>query len=249
MLEKKTGFCSHYASATATILRARGIPVRLVSGFMGGNFNSYASFYLVTQNDAHVWLEAWENGRWVRLDPTVWIVPDRLTLGGEAFLGTMAVGSQNPLSRIKFNFRWLQDASKWFNQWDFKFYNWLEEMDYYGQEAILTRFNFKREWLYTFAPLFIALFVGLYFWQTRRREEIYGMGPHQLAWKEFFSKLSSRGLVLLPLSVKENEEKLEGWTHPEREKFTSIWRELVARSFRESEKADWSKLRKKIKKI
>ena len=249
MLEKKIGFCSHYASATATILRTRGFPVRLVSGFMGGNYNSYADFYLVTQNDAHVWLEAWENGRWLRLDPTVWIVPERLTLGGEAFLGTIAVGSQNPLSRLKFNVKWLQEATKWFNQWDFKFYNWLEEMDYYGQEAILSKFKFKREWLYTFAPLFIAFFIGLYFWQTRRREEVYGMGPHELAWKEFFSKLSSRGLLLMPLSVKENEEKIANWVHPEKEKFHTVLRELVAGSFSESKRSDWSVIRKKIKKL
>ncbi len=249
MMDKKTGFCSHYASATATILRARGFPVRLVSGYMGGNYNSYANFYLVTQNDAHVWIEVWENGLWKRLDPTVWIVPDRLTMGGEAFLGTIASSSQNPLSRFKFDLKWLQEATKWFHQWDFKFYNWLEEMDYYGQEAILSKFKFKREWLYTFAPVFVAFFLGLYFWQTRRKEEIYGMGPHELAWKEFFSKVSARGLLLIPVSLKENEEKLAGWDHPEKEKIRTLWKELIAKSFRESKRTDWNLIRKKIKKL
>ncbi len=250
MMDKKTGFCSHYASATATILRARGFPVRLISGYMGGNYNSYANFYLVTQNDAHVWIEVWENGLWKRLDPTVWIVPDRLTLGGEAFLGNIAVASsQNPFSRIRINVKWVQEATKWFKQWDFKFYNWLEEMDYYGQEAILSKFKFKREWLYTFAPLFIALFIGIYFWQTRRKEDSYGMGPHELAWKEFFLMVSARGLDLVPLSVKENALKLEGWAHPEKEKIRTIWEELIASSFREAQKNDWNSLRKRIKRL
>src|SRR5690606_23838505 len=44
-LANKTGFCSHYASATALILRIKGIPARLVSGFMGGNYNRFADFY------------------------------------------------------------------------------------------------------------------------------------------------------------------------------------------------------------
>ena len=250
MRDKKTGFCSHYASATATILRARGVPTRLVSGFMGGNYNSYADFYLVTQNDAHVWVEAWEDGLWIRLDPTVWIAPDRLSLGAEVFLGSMAASSStNPLSRFKFNVGWIQEASKWFHQWDFKFYNWLEEMDYYGQEAMLSKFKFKRQWLYTFAPLFIVFFLGSYFWQTRRRNAVYGMGPHELAWKEFFSQLSSRGLELSPVSVKETERKLATWDHPEKEKFRSVMQELVAQSFQDSQTTDWSILRKKIRRL
>ncbi|MBA2403972.1 MAG: DUF3488 domain-containing protein, partial [Bdellovibrionales bacterium] len=59
MENKKIGFCSHYSSAVAQILRTKKVPARLVSGFLGGNYNKFAGFYLVTQNDAHVWVEAY----------------------------------------------------------------------------------------------------------------------------------------------------------------------------------------------
>lgn len=249
MLEKKTGFCAHYASATAIILRAKGIPVRLVSGFMGGNYNTYANFYLVTQNDAHVWVEAFENGVWTRLDPTAWIAPERVTLGGENFLGTVAAGSANPLSKMRFNSQWMRDAAMWMNQWDFKFYQWLEEMDYYGQEAILSRFKFRRQWLYTLAPVFIVLFTLLFMWQTRRREELIGLTPPERAWKEFFQKVQRLGLVLVPVSVAKNEELLSGWVHPERDRVRDLWSEMVQVSFRSDDEKNWAMIRKKIRKL
>jgi hypothetical protein len=85
-MNNKIGFCSHYASAVALIMRVKGIPTRLVSGFMGGTYNRFADFYMVSQNDAHVWVEAFYDGKWTRLDPTEWISPDRVQLGGQAFL-------------------------------------------------------------------------------------------------------------------------------------------------------------------
>lgn len=249
IMEKKTGFCSHYASATAIILRTKGIPVRLVSGFQGGNYNSYANYYLITQNDAHVWIEAFANGKWLRLDPTAWIAPERITLGGEAFLGAVAAAQgPNPLARMNFQLQWLRDAQMWFNQWDFKFYQWLEEMDYYGQEAILSRFKFKRQWLYSLAPLLIAFFVGLFIWQTRRREQTLGLTVYECAWKEFMAKVESKGLQLIPVSVNENETRLSAWEHPEREKVKELWQLMVKSSFDDHE-SDWKNIRKQIRKL
>jgi hypothetical protein len=248
--EKKAGFCSHFASATAIILRAKGIPTRLVSGFMGGNYNPFAKFYLVTQNDAHVWIESQENGKWVRMDPTAWIAPERISLGGETFLGTVALaGNRGPLGNLRLgHMKWLQDAALWMNQWDFKFYQWLEEMDYYGQEALLARLKFRREWLFTFAPFLIVLFVGLFVWQMRRRAEILGMGENERAWKEFVEKVQMKGLELLPVSIRDTEARLSLWEHPEKEKVTALWDELVTNSF-EVERPDWKNVRKKIRRL
>lgn len=245
---KKTGFCAHYASATAMILRNRGIPVRLVSGFLGGNYNTYAGFYLITQNDAHVWIEAFENGKWFRLDPTAWIAPERITLGGQAFLDTVAAGNGGALGRLRFNVRWMQEATMWFKQWDFKFYQWLEEMDYYGQEAILSQLKIRRKWLYTLVPALIIIFIGMFMWQTRRREETAGLGIHEKAWKEFVDKVRGLGLDLNLVSVSETEKILSGWNHPEKENVKAIWAGLIRSSFSGSGDS-WQTLRKKIKKL
>jgi hypothetical protein len=80
----KYGNCEYFASSMAVMLRLAGIPSRLVGGYRGGYYNSLGSYYLVTQNNAHVWVEAYLSGRgWVRLDPT----PGAVTgIGKEGFL-------------------------------------------------------------------------------------------------------------------------------------------------------------------
>lgn len=66
----KYGNCEYFASAMAVMLRMAGIPSRLVGGYLGGYYNKTGGYYLVTQKNAHVWVEAYLDGRWIRLDPT-----------------------------------------------------------------------------------------------------------------------------------------------------------------------------------
>lgn len=69
-LERKTGHCEYYASALALMLRAVGIPSRLVSGFKGGQVNRFSGAFEVEQRHAHAWVEAQIDGYWIVLDPT-----------------------------------------------------------------------------------------------------------------------------------------------------------------------------------
>lgn len=85
LFDRRKGFCEHYAAAFATMARALGIPSRVVIGYQGGNYNSAGGFWKISQKDAHAWTEIGMNKRWVRIDPTQWISPLRLTLGGEDF--------------------------------------------------------------------------------------------------------------------------------------------------------------------
>jgi transglutaminase-like putative cysteine protease len=67
----RTGFCEHYASAFTFLMRAAGIPARVVVGYQGGYWNDFAHYLLIRQSDAHAWSEVWLAGRgWVRVDPT-----------------------------------------------------------------------------------------------------------------------------------------------------------------------------------
>lgn len=69
--QTKTGYCEYFASAMALMLRSQGVPARLVAGYLGGDYNSTGSYYLVRQLSAHTWVEAYIDGRgWLRLDPT-----------------------------------------------------------------------------------------------------------------------------------------------------------------------------------
>jgi transglutaminase-like putative cysteine protease len=81
--ETRRGYCEHYASAFALLMRVAGIPARVVVGYQGGELSTVGNWYLVTQSDAHAWTEVWLSGRgWVRVDPTAAVAPQRIERGG-----------------------------------------------------------------------------------------------------------------------------------------------------------------------
>jgi protein-glutamine gamma-glutamyltransferase len=82
MFNTRLGFCGHFASAYVTLMRAAGIPARVVTGYLGGEWNSLGGYLLVRQSDAHAWAEVWLDGTgWVRIDPTAVVAPERLEQG------------------------------------------------------------------------------------------------------------------------------------------------------------------------
>jgi transglutaminase-like putative cysteine protease len=91
LFERKIGFCSHYAGATVFLLRAAGIPARLVGGYLGGEWQDDGAYLQVLQKDAHAWVEYYQAGQWLSYDPTALIEPALLqeTLS-DATLGDFA---------------------------------------------------------------------------------------------------------------------------------------------------------------
>ncbi len=92
LFDQKAGFCEHYAGAFTVLMRAAGIPTRVVTGYVGGYRNRYGDYWQVRRSDAHAWVEVWLPGRgWVRTDPTAAVAPeniydtlaDRASGGGE----------------------------------------------------------------------------------------------------------------------------------------------------------------------
>ena len=82
LFDTKRGFCGHFASAYAMMMRAAGVPARVVTGYLGGEWNPVGGYFIVRQSDAHAWTEVWldETG-WTRVDPTAVVAPERLTRG------------------------------------------------------------------------------------------------------------------------------------------------------------------------
>jgi protein-glutamine gamma-glutamyltransferase len=79
LFSTRKGFCEHYASAFTVVMRAAGVPARVVTGYQGGEFNPYGGYLIVRQSDAHAWAEVWLAGRgWVRVDPTAAVAPERI---------------------------------------------------------------------------------------------------------------------------------------------------------------------------
>ena len=70
LFAKRAGFCEHYATALALLLRASGVPARVAAGYLGGEWSDVGKYLIVRMSDAHAWTEAWIGGRWVTLDAT-----------------------------------------------------------------------------------------------------------------------------------------------------------------------------------
>ena len=82
LFEGRQGFCEHYSGAFVFLMRAAGIPARVVTGYLGGEYNPSGGYLMVRQSDAHAWTEIWlDNRGWVRIDPTAAIAPERIESG------------------------------------------------------------------------------------------------------------------------------------------------------------------------
>jgi len=77
--DRKAGFCEHIASAYVVVMRALGVPARLVTGYQGAQRNPVDGYWTVRQSDAHAWAEVWQVGMgWLRVDPTAAVSPSRI---------------------------------------------------------------------------------------------------------------------------------------------------------------------------
>lgn len=82
LFDTRQGYCEHFASAFAVMMRAADIPARVVTGYLGGTPNPIGGYWVVRQSDAHAWTEVWLAGAgWVRVDPTSAVSPERIERG------------------------------------------------------------------------------------------------------------------------------------------------------------------------
>lgn len=122
LFNTRQGFCEHYSSSFTFLMRAAGIPARVVTGYQGGEKNDISDYYTVHQYDAHAWSEVWlpERG-WIRVDPTAAVAPERVDHGLSAAM-TLAAGLPNFLAaqrsgpRRALNMRLDWVNAKW-NEW------------------------------------------------------------------------------------------------------------------------------------
>ncbi|HIG40503.1 MAG: DUF3488 and transglutaminase-like domain-containing protein [bacterium] len=112
LFESRRGFCEHFAGSFTFMMRAAGIPARVVLGYQGGEYNPRGNYVSVRQFDAHAWAEVWlEDGGWVRIDPTAAVAPERIERGLEAAVELEDTFLEDtPLSIFKYRqLLWLTD--------------------------------------------------------------------------------------------------------------------------------------------
>ncbi|MFT3756806.1 MAG: DUF3488 and transglutaminase-like domain-containing protein [Pseudoxanthomonas sp.] len=79
LFEQKQGYCEQFSSSFVVLMRAAGIPARVVTGYVGGQRNRFGGYWVVRRMDAHAWAEVWLPQRgWVRVDPTAAVAPERI---------------------------------------------------------------------------------------------------------------------------------------------------------------------------
>lgn len=101
LFNTRRGFCGHFASAFVTLMRAAGVPARVVTGYQGGEWNPVGSYFLIRQSDAHAWAEVWLEGRgWTRVDPTAVVAPDRLQRASTGSFGLGVDAAEQLLARL-----------------------------------------------------------------------------------------------------------------------------------------------------
>ncbi len=150
LFDTRQGFCEHYASAFAVLMRSAGIPSRIVLGYHGGEMNPMAGHLTVRQSDAHAWNEVWVEGHgWYRIDPTAAVAPDRIDYGvsDAAFEGVGAAWGFDAPSQLmhKVTLAWDAVNAKW-NAWILgygpenqnKFMEWLGMQDPNWRKLMLT---------------------------------------------------------------------------------------------------------------
>ncbi|MFZ3323881.1 MAG: DUF3488 and transglutaminase-like domain-containing protein [Usitatibacter sp.] len=199
LFDSKQGFCEHYAGSFALIMRAAGIPARVVTGYQGGEVNPINKELVVRQADAHAWVEIWIEGEgWVRIDPTGAVSPLRVESGVNAALGPIGVipslVAADPLGLLA----GIRDSWRAMNsQWD----QWVVGYNSEKQRQFFMQFGAPSvDWQTLGAWLIVATFgigsllsLALFVRDLPPRRE-----ASVAAWDHYCRKLAATGLERAP---------------------------------------------------
>ncbi len=139
LFKTRRGFCEHYASSFTLLMRAAGIPARVVIGYMGGEINPLDNYMIVRQSDAHAWTEVWVNHHWRRIDPTSAISPERVEHG------SLNTGREREHSAflLQGSSQFLQQAGYLFDSIQNSWNQWVIGFNQQQQQYFLARLGLK----------------------------------------------------------------------------------------------------------
>ncbi len=194
LFDARRGFCEHYASSFAVLMRAAGIPARIVTGYQGGDINPVGNYMIVRQADAHAWTEVWfRDAGWVRVDPTAAVSPRRVEAGIAA-----AVPATDPLPfMVRGDYKWLHQVRL---NWDSLSYTWNKWVLGYNPERqrhFLSQAGLDNATWRTLALILIVVsglitLVLALFMLSKPRTKV--RDPVKLAYQRFCAKLARKGL-------------------------------------------------------
>lgn len=199
LFDSQRGFCAHFAGAMTFVLRAAGIPARVVAGYQGGELNPRGNYVLMHQFDAHAWVEAWLPGQgWVSVDPTFQVAPERIERGlQEALRGEGSFLEDSLMSSARYR------SITWVNAlrlgWDDLNYQWqLRVLGFESerQMAFFQRWLGTTDWQRVGIILLLAaalVMIPLALWMLRPGR--LHRDPRQRVWQQLDRKLKRLGLA------------------------------------------------------
>lgn len=175
LFQSKQGFCEHYASSFALLMRYVGIPARVVVGYQGGELAPDGQSWEVRQQDAHAWTEVLLNQQWVRIDPTAIIAPQRIDDGMQNLMADdrAVLGADTQMWQYQHS-NFIRSLRVWS---DYASYQWQSKVVGYDAES-------QRHWFgclglhsnYALAAvlvssilLILAGYFGWIFWKKRQQ--------------------------------------------------------------------------------
>jgi len=197
LFDTRRGFCGHYASAFATLMRAAGIPARVVTGYYGGSYNPYAGYWILRQSNAHAWDENWIAGRgWLRVDPTSAIAPARVESGLDATLAAEPLGLG-----IRARVPWITDLRLRLDALGQLWRQRVLHFDQLEQLSLIERLGIEepdaQKIVLVMAGGLVLAFAWL-LWQLRREQSAEPKDPAVVAYRRLCRKLAAIGLARRP---------------------------------------------------
>lgn len=178
LFDTKAGFCEHYSSSFTFMLRAAGIPARVVAGYQGGEPSRNGNVWEVRQMDAHAWTEVWLEGQgWVRVDPTAFVAPERVEQGMDALTQARGATMFGDGAGAQISYQQYQMLQTLRRLSDQASYYWQKDVVGYDQDkqadSLLKWFNIRSimqqiTWLAVSAISVMAILVFV-IWQRRRK--------------------------------------------------------------------------------
>ena len=198
LFSTRAGFCEHYASSFVVLMRAAGIPARVVTGYQGGELNDVGDYLIVRQSDAHAWAEVWlKDAGWVRVDPTAAVSPARIEQGVAA---AIPQGAPLPLL-LQSRYAWLRHARL---AWDSAANAWNQMVLGYNldrQRQLLRRAGIDdATWGKLVAIMFVLagfIMLALSAWMLHRLRAARP-DPVAAVYARFCARLARRGLARRP---------------------------------------------------
>ena len=194
LFNTRQGFCGHFASAFTNLMRAAGIPARVVAGYQGGDWNPLGGYLIVRQSHAHAWSEVWLPGAgWLRVDPTAAVAPERVERGLEASFA----GSELLPGALARDLPLLWQARMFWDNLNAQWNNAVVQFDRATQDALLSGLGFDDPDGRAFAAalgLGLGLAVaGLVAWLALEFRPRHA-DPAAAAYRRFTGRLARRGI-------------------------------------------------------